>query len=208
MILAVVDILWILYFTSEEDSLMLHIFNSFGTGGLTPPSRRRRRGTSVHNMGSPGNGYAAPYSSGGVGPVGYEAKMGRNGSFHGEGAEPANRSVGGAGSITNAPTSVNAGSIRGDSTVGSPLMGSGAAGIGAGGGPPTGPGETELPAADGFSYKAKALYGYTANTEDPNEISFAKGEILDIVDKQGKWWQARKSDGTIGIAPSNYLQII
>ncbi len=38
----------------------------------------------------------------------------------------------------------------------------------------------------------------TANPDDPNEISFTKGEILDIVDKQGKWWQAKKADGTSG----------
>ena len=38
----------------------------------------------------------------------------------------------------------------------------------------------------------------TASPDDPNEISFTKGEILDIVDKQGKWWQARKADGTLG----------
>lgn len=38
----------------------------------------------------------------------------------------------------------------------------------------------------------------TASPDDPNEISFVKGEILDILDKQGKWWQAKKTDGTIG----------
>jgi SHO1 osmosensor len=48
----------------------------------------------------------------------------------------------------------------------------------------------------------------TASPDDPNEISFIKGEILDILDKQGKWWQAKKMDGSVGIAPSNYLQII
>lgn len=40
----------------------------------------------------------------------------------------------------------------------------------------------------------------TANSEDPTEISFAKGEILDIVDKQGKWWQSRRADGSTGSA--------
>jgi SHO1 osmosensor len=39
LILAMVDILWVLYFTSEKDSLSLYLFKSLGTGGLTPPSR-------------------------------------------------------------------------------------------------------------------------------------------------------------------------
>jgi hypothetical protein len=38
----------------------------------------------------------------------------------------------------------------------------------------------------------------TASPDDPNELSFSKGEMLDILDKTGKWWQAKKSDGTVG----------
>lgn len=221
LVLSMVDILWVLYFTSEDDSLALHIFNSFGTGGLTPPSRRRRspRGTSIH-MNSPGNGYAAPYSAGGggIGPGIYDTKIAGNGSFH-EPIEPATRSIGG-GSITNGPTSVGGGgSIRNESTVGSPLMSSGNAGIGAGGG--NSPLNSGVPdpasgGSDSTVYKAKALYACTlfidtfltrlltrgctdtGSADDPNEITFAKGELLDILDKQGKWWQAKKSDGTVG----------
>lgn len=38
----------------------------------------------------------------------------------------------------------------------------------------------------------------TASEDDPNEISFSRGEILDIINRNGNWWQARKGDGTSG----------
>ncbi|KAG7452200.1 uncharacterized protein BT62DRAFT_1071367 [Guyanagaster necrorhizus] len=210
LILAIVNILWVLYFTSEEDSLALHVFNSLGTGGLTPPSRRRRTRTqnSVHNI-STTNGYAANYGSGGgigsydVYKIGSGAGSGKVRSQHSFTAptEGEGKSVGG-GSITGVTSTAPPGSIGGIDNNGpnSPLM----AGVGASSlsGPPlTEPSETA-------AIKAKALYAYTQSPDDPNELSFNKGEILDVLDKQGKWWQARRADGTTGIAPSNYLQVI
>jgi SHO1 osmosensor len=38
----------------------------------------------------------------------------------------------------------------------------------------------------------------TADAADPNEISFHKGEVLEIAHKRGRWWLARKADGTTG----------
>ncbi|KAI0299788.1 hypothetical protein BC826DRAFT_906009 [Russula brevipes] len=228
LILAMVDILWVLYFTSEEDSLSLYLFNSLGTGGLTPPSRRRRtRTTSMHNPASYGGG--GGYSAPGIAAGGYDTKL--NNSFAPEtGGSPLHNMNGPppaqsqksatsvAGQTSPGPTpsafgaadtsALGAADTSGPQGVNSPLMSTpGNAGIGAGGGPPL-PADTSVGSDTSYPYKAKALYAYTASPDDPNEISFSKGEILDIIDRNGKWWQARKEDGTLGIAPSNYLQII
>lgn len=38
----------------------------------------------------------------------------------------------------------------------------------------------------------------TGPAEEPNELSFKKGEVLQILDRAGKWWEARKEDGSEG----------
>ncbi|KAH8835614.1 hypothetical protein DL96DRAFT_71431 [Flagelloscypha sp. PMI_526] len=213
LILAMVNIIWVLYFTSEQDSLVLHILNMGGNGGLTPPSRRRTRTPSnMHNMGGPGGYGVNNYGSGGgisSADIPYDSKQGALGgpplrsqnSFGGASVDGGAQRSFGAASLNNTPTVGG-----GEQGTHSPLMASSPVGAG----PPSSMGGelSPAPAPESFMYKAKALYAYTASPDDPNEISFTKGEILDIVDKQGKWWQAKKADGTIGIAPSNYLQII
>ncbi|CAO3673398.1 unnamed protein product [Rhizopus stolonifer] len=52
---------------------------------------------------------------------------------------------------------------------------------------------------------ATALHPYQANPDDPNELSFSKGETLEILNSKGNWWHAKKNDNTVGIVPSNYF---
>ena len=177
LILAIVDVLWVLYFTSEEDSLALHIFNMLGTGGLTPPSRRRRTRTqsSMHNI-QPG-GYATNYASGGIGSQDFEGKPGSAGfgtpnpsalrnqnSFGGsltDNMKAFTSTTGGPGSIHNSITGGPTGSIADkDNAQNSPLM----AGVGAASlsvaSPANADGAAQL---DTYLYKAKAMYGCTLN---------------------------------------------
>lgn len=174
LILAIVDILWVLYFTSEEDSLALYLFNSMGTGGLTPPNRRRRgaRGQSMV-MGGNGNGYTGSYAGGGIGPgdIPYDTKAA--GALGGGIGARSQGSLGmGGGSLSNAAATRSigggggAGSINGAQAptpgenigANSPLMGSGNAGVGAGGGLGSPERQPTDVGADAYNYKAKALY--------------------------------------------------
>ncbi|KAI8336559.1 hypothetical protein BC941DRAFT_427438 [Chlamydoabsidia padenii] len=56
-----------------------------------------------------------------------------------------------------------------------------------------------------YTERVEALHEYQANPEDPAELSFERGELLEIADRRGNWWQARKADGSTGIIPSNYF---
>ncbi|KAG8700763.1 Cytoplasmic protein nck2 [Ceratobasidium sp. 394] len=60
----------------------------------------------------------------------------------------------------------------------------------------------------GYTYQARALYTYTPSPDNPKDVSFSEGEILDILDKNGNWWRAQKRDGTVGVVPSNYMQLV
>ena len=48
------------------------------------------------------------------------------------------------------------------------------------------------------------LYDYF--TRDDDAMSFMKGDLMYIIDRDGNWWYARKNDGgEEGYIPSNYV---
>ena len=53
------------------------------------------------------------------------------------------------------------------------------------------------------------LYRY--QSQSPEEMNFEKDERLEIVEQpetDPEWWKARKSDGTLGLVPKNYVKIV
>ena len=55
----------------------------------------------------------------------------------------------------------------------------------------------------------RALYSF--NSGNPEELAFSSGDILEITDQpvdDPEWWEARKSDKTMGLIPRNYVDIV
>ena len=59
-----------------------------------------------------------------------------------------------------------------------------------------------------YPCRAKAIYSYEGNPDDPHEISFNKNEIIDVSDVSGRWWIGMNKKVDTGIIPSNYCILI
>jgi SHO1 osmosensor len=94
------QIIWIFYFTSEEDSLQLYILNLGGTGGLTPPGRNRRRTTMNRGSIANNNGYGGGPIGGGAAGNSYGGGMVGSGYNANLSPTPVSRNFGGG--ISNA----------------------------------------------------------------------------------------------------------
>lgn len=79
---------------------------------------------------------------------------------------------------------------------------------------PEGDAEQPVPASNAVSpptvlETVVALYSFTPMNEE--ELSFAKGEQLEVVDKPENdpdWWKARNQSGQTGLVPKNYVQVV
>lgn len=80
----------------------------------------------------------------------------------------------------------------------------------------SGPVETSQQAPSGMPGKHKsfvcgviALYSFDSG--NPEELPFDKGDFMDIIDQppdDPDWWEARKADGTTGLVPRNYVEVV
>lgn len=56
--------------------------------------------------------------------------------------------------------------------------------------------------------QVKTLYPF--NSGSPEELSFDKDELLDVISQptdDPDWWEAKKPDGTKGLVPRNYVEV-
>jgi len=204
LILAVVDLLWAIYFTSPPQSLVGRL--AIELGDLRSTKKEEESHGKVEKIGRSTDAFPmSPVHAGGsaqrmsgtptMGPDGSRPNVGH--VWNQQRATYTSQSDGGSGGgdATTGPAS--------DPGVLSERRESGRlSGIRVKSEP-----EPE-PEPEPETYRAEALYDYAGSKDDPNELAFKKGQILQILDKQGKWWLGRADDGSQGIAPSNYLRLL
>jgi len=200
LILAIVDLLWVIYFTSPPQSPVGRLAS--GLGDLRGPKKEEETHGKVEKIGRSTDAFAmSPVHAGGSAQrMSATLDGGQSQSrpnvgqvWNEQRTTYASQSDGGAGGgATTGPVSEpGASSVRGSAKA-EPE-------------PEPEPGPEPEPEA---KWKAEALYDYPGSKEDPNELAFKKGQSLQILDKSGKWWLARAKDGRKGIAPSNYLRLL
>nr|XP_019012367.1 SHO1 osmosensor [Kwoniella pini CBS 10737]OCF51148.1 SHO1 osmosensor [Kwoniella pini CBS 10737] len=182
LLLTMVDLIWIIYLTSEEESFFYNLLNSGGNGGLSGNNRRMRSAPVPHRDSTSGFG-----NSGG--------EMGTGGG------------LGGGAGMNNMSRGISSHSINAGGYSGGGITGGGYAPAATEGTPQkVTSARNDYPAHSPggeepeYKHRAKAMYAYTASVDDPNEVSFAKGDILEVLDNTGKWFQVKTPSGATGVS--------
>eukprot|EP00117_Sycon_ciliatum_P006401 scpid79620/ scgid9951/ Cytoplasmic protein NCK1; NCK adaptor protein 1 len=67
----------------------------------------------------------------------------------------------------------------------------------------------QTPAEPTVICRVRALYAFQSGNHE--ELSFERGNMMDIIDQPENdpdWWEARKSDGSTGLVPRNYVEVV
>ena len=76
-------------------------------------------------------------------------------------------------------------------------------------GPPSGSarGGTDIPAVSALGTEARAIYDYDGREED--ELTIQTGELLQVIARHDDgWFLVQNGNGSFGVVPGNYLQIV
>ncbi|PPQ85374.1 hypothetical protein CVT25_006405 [Psilocybe cyanescens] len=57
-----------------------------------------------------------------------------------------------------------------------------------------------------FLFRAKALWNYNEDGREPNDLTFAAGDIIEITDEKNSDWWTGRLNGKGGVFPSSYVQ--
>ncbi|PVG04225.1 SH3-domain-containing protein [Serendipita vermifera] len=56
--------------------------------------------------------------------------------------------------------------------------------------------------------QARALWDYNLDCEEPEDLSFVKGAIIEVLNEDNEDWWTGKCNGRTGIFPSNYVELL
>lgn len=71
------------------------------------------------------------------------------------------------------------------------------------------PSQAGPPAQPTVICRVRALYAFQSGNQE--ELSFERGNVMDIIDRPENdpdWWEARKADGSTGLVPRNYVEVV
>lgn len=248
LILAIVDIVWLLFLTSEKPTLFNHLLNhpaiSHGNQLVHPSGNRGFSGGAPGSVGGGGNGGVGGYASGkgnrssSIAEINPSGSSQNGGGFYGGGGNGGSGLGGGISSDhLKAEQSPLVGMDRNHHPGETQSAMSTTGGSAPGGGPILKRAKALYACASPLlppsSARARRLQGHVrprdsafrrltgcpplllssadqASPDDPQEVSMTKGELLDVLDNSGKWWQVAKTDGSgiVGIIPSNYAVLV
>lgn len=69
-----------------------------------------------------------------------------------------------------------------------------------------GPRRVPPPPQRAQAQRARALWAYNQNGQEPNDLSFSAGEVVEIIDETNADWWTGKCRGRQGLFPSNYVE--
>ncbi|KAF8907367.1 hypothetical protein CPB84DRAFT_1769032, partial [Gymnopilus junonius] len=63
-----------------------------------------------------------------------------------------------------------------------------------------------IPNPNNYVFKAKAIWGYNEDRREPNDLTFAAGDVIEVIDDRDSSWWKGSIYGSEGLFPSTYVE--